>query len=74
VLYCQFEAVAGDCMWASYIKTTHVLAALQGQASDILHRVPQELTFEETIKDLEDRIWECYLAASYHSQLKTRTQ
>jgi hypothetical protein len=71
---CQFEAMAGHCKWACCIKVTQLLAALQGWASNILHRVLQELTFKETIKDLEERFVECYLAAMYRNQLKKRTQ
>jgi hypothetical protein len=40
--------------WASCIKATHLLAALQGWASDVLHKVPKEVTFEEIIEDIEN--------------------
>lgn len=41
----------------------HQLAALQAQASDVLHGIPTEATYEEIIEALESR-----------SQLKTKTQ
>jgi alcohol dehydrogenase class IV len=70
----QFEAMAGLCKWTSSIKATHLLAALQGQALDIPHGVPKEVTYEETVEALEDCFGYQRMATAYHSQLKTRTQ
>jgi hypothetical protein len=39
----------------------------------VLHRVPKGTTYEETLEALEDHIEDQHLAATYPSQLKTRT-
>jgi hypothetical protein len=50
-----------------------VLTDLQGRASDVLHRIPKEETYE-IIEALEDRFGDQPLAAAYRIQLKTRKQ
>jgi hypothetical protein len=51
-----------------------LIAALQGQASDVLHRVSKGAAYEKTIKALDDHFGDHRLATTYRSQLKTRTQ
>jgi hypothetical protein len=70
----EFETVAGHYKWTPCVKVTHLLAALQGRASDVLHGVPEEAKHEESIEAFEDRFGDQRLAAAYHSQLKIRTQ
>lgn len=55
-------------------KATHVLAAPQDRAPDILRGDPEGATYEETIGATEDRFGDQSLAVRYHDQLKTRTQ
>jgi hypothetical protein len=45
----------------------HLLAALQGQASNVLHGVPKEATYKETIKALEDHFRDQHLATVHQS-------
>jgi hypothetical protein len=66
--------MTGHYKWASSVKATHLLAALQGTASDVLHRVPKEVTYKETIKALEDCFGDQHQATAYRSQLKMTTQ
>jgi BMFP domain-containing protein YqiC len=74
VLCLQFEAVARHYKWAHCVKATRLVAALQGEASDVLHGVPERAMYEETVEALEDRFGYHHMAAAYHSQLKARTQ
>jgi hypothetical protein len=67
----QFEATAGHYKWATCAKATHLLVALQGSATDVLHGVPKEVTYE-AIEALEDCFGDQHLAAAYGSQLKIR--
>jgi hypothetical protein len=55
----QFETVADHNRWMPQEKATYLIAALQGQACDVLHEVSKGVTYEE---------------AAYRSQLKTPTQ
>jgi hypothetical protein len=70
----QFETVAQHNCWTRQNKSTYLVTALQGQATDVLHRVPKGATYEETLEAQEYRFEDQHLAASYHSLLKTRTQ
>jgi hypothetical protein len=54
VFYCKFEAVVEHYKWAPYVKARHLLAALQGWASHVLHGVSNGAMYEETIEALED--------------------
>jgi hypothetical protein len=40
----------------------------------VLHSIPTNVTYEETLQALEDRFIDQHFAAAYSSQLKTRTQ
>ncbi|KAJ4443007.1 hypothetical protein ANN_04656 [Periplaneta americana] len=64
----QFEAIAEHNGWTPAEKTTQLLAALQGQASEILHSVPEDGTA------LEGRYGDHQLVAAFRTQLKTRVQ
>jgi hypothetical protein len=64
----QFETVADHNCWTSWEKATYLIAALQGQACDVLHGVPRGATYKEAIEALEDRFgdstWLPHTAAS----------
>ncbi|XP_069694750.1 uncharacterized protein PF3D7_1120000-like [Periplaneta americana] len=51
----QFEAIAEHNGWTPAEKTTQLLAALQGQASEILHSFPEDGTAAEIMAALEGR-------------------
>lgn len=68
------QTMAGHYKWAPCIKAMHLLAAQWGQASDALHGVPREVTYEETIKALDNCFGDQHLAKAHCSQLNTRTQ
>ncbi|XP_069682596.1 fibronectin-binding protein PlpA-like [Periplaneta americana] len=70
----QFEAIAEHNGWTPAEKTTQLLAALQGQASEILHSVPEDGTAAEIMAALEGRYGDHQLAAAFRTQLKTRVQ
>ncbi|XP_069683895.1 adventurous-gliding motility protein Z-like [Periplaneta americana] len=70
----QFEAIAEHNGWTPAEKTTQLLAALQGQASEILHSVPEDGTAAEIMAALEGRCGDHQLAAAFRTQLKTRVQ
>ncbi|XP_069698171.1 uncharacterized protein [Periplaneta americana] len=70
----QFEATAAHNGWTPAEKTTQLLTALQGQASEILHSVPEDGTAAEIMAALEGRYGDHQLAAAFRTQLKTRAQ
>jgi hypothetical protein len=70
----QFEAVAEHNCWTRQEKSTYIITALQGRATDVIHGVPKGATYEETLEALEDHFEDHHQAAGYRSQLKTRTQ
>jgi hypothetical protein len=74
VFWCQFKTVAEHNCWACQEKSTYLIIALQGRATEVLHGVLKGVTYEETLEALEDRIWDQHMAAAYGSWLKSRTQ
>ncbi|XP_069705742.1 adventurous-gliding motility protein Z-like [Periplaneta americana] len=70
----QFEATAAHNGWTPAEQTTQLLTALQGQASEILHSVPEDGTAAEIMAALEGRYGDHQLAAAFRTQLKTRVQ
>ncbi|KAJ4449439.1 hypothetical protein ANN_00838 [Periplaneta americana] len=70
----QFEAIAEHNGWTLAEKTTRLLAALQGQASEILHSVPEDGAATEIMAALEGRYGDHQLAAAFRTQLNTRVQ
>jgi hypothetical protein len=70
----QFKTVAEHNCWKRQEKSTYLITALQGRATDVLHGVLKGATCEEILVALENRFGDQYLAAAYRSQLKTRTQ
>ncbi|KAJ4438245.1 hypothetical protein ANN_14184 [Periplaneta americana] len=74
IFRCQFEATAAHNGWTPAEKTTQLLTALQGQASEILHSVPEDGTAAEIMAALEGRYGDHQLAAAFRTQLKTRVQ
>jgi hypothetical protein len=51
-----------------------LLIFLQGQAADILHSVPAEVSHEDIFGELQDRYGDHQLTAAYRAQPKTRVQ
>jgi hypothetical protein len=74
VFHRQFEAAAIHDDWTNREKAAHLLSVLQVQAADILHRVPAEASYEDTVGALQDRFGDHQLAAAYRSHLKARVQ
>jgi hypothetical protein len=70
----QFQTVKEHNCWTHLEKSTYLVTALQGRATDVLHGVPKGTIYDETLEALEDRFEEKDLAVAYRSQLKTRTQ
>jgi hypothetical protein len=70
----KIEAVAEHWKLVQHVKTTRVLTAVQGRASDVLHGVPKDATYEGTVGATEDRFADQHLAVESRSQVKTRTQ
>jgi hypothetical protein len=70
----QFKTVAESNCSTHLEKSTYLITAFQGWATDVLHRVPKGATNEETLEALEDRFRDQHLAVAYCSQLKMRTQ
>jgi hypothetical protein len=65
----QFETVAEHNGWTPKEKSTFLITALEGRATDVLHGISKGTTYEEILQALED-----LFAAVYRSQLKVRTQ
>jgi hypothetical protein len=70
----QFKTVAEHNCWTRLKKSTYVITALQGHATDVLHGVPNKATYEETFEAPEDGFGEQQLSAAYRTQLKSRTK
>jgi hypothetical protein len=73
MLRCQFKTLVEHNCWKCPEKSMYFITALQGRATDALHRIPKGATYEETLQALEDRFGDQHFAAAYRSQLKTRT-
>jgi hypothetical protein len=50
----QFETLAEHNCSTRQEKSTYLITALQGRATDVLHGVPKGATFEKTLEDLEN--------------------
>jgi hypothetical protein len=74
VFRCQFETVAEHNCWMSHEKSTYLITALQGWATDVLHGIPKGASYEETLQAMEDRFGDQHFAAACRSQLEVRTQ
>jgi hypothetical protein len=48
----EFKVVAEHNSWVDWGKTTHLLAVLQGQATNFLHNVPIEASCDDIIEAL----------------------
>jgi hypothetical protein len=70
----QFETVAEHNCWTRQEKSTYLITSLQSWATDVLHGIPKSATYEETLQALEERFGDQHFAATFCSQLKTRTQ
>jgi hypothetical protein len=51
----QFETIAEHNYCTRLKKSTYLITALQGRATNVLHGVPKAATYEETHEALEDR-------------------
>jgi hypothetical protein len=69
----QFETVAEHSRFLDQDKSTYCTTAWKGRAADVLHGIPTNTTYEETLQTLEDRFGDQHFAAVYRCQL-TRTQ
>jgi hypothetical protein len=69
----QFETIAkhNGCMRQE--KSPHLIIALQGPTTDVLHGIPKGATYE-VLQTLEDRFGDQHFAITYRSQLKVKTQ
>jgi hypothetical protein len=63
----QIENAEEDNCWTHSGKSTYLITALQGRATDVLHGVPKCAIYEETLEALEDRFGDQHLAADYGS-------
>jgi hypothetical protein len=70
----QFEIVAKHNSWTPQEKSTYLITALQGRATNVLHAVPKGATYEEILEILEDRLENQHLVTTYRSQPNSRTQ
>jgi hypothetical protein len=70
----KFETVAEHNCWMRQEKSTCLIIALQGRATNVLHGVPKGVTYQETLEALKDHFGDHAFAAEYRSRLKTRTQ
>jgi hypothetical protein len=70
VFRCQFETAAEHNYWTCQNKSTYLITALQGWATDMLHGVPKSTAYEETWRSTS----ETSTLPPRISQLKTRTQ
>jgi ribosome-associated translation inhibitor RaiA len=69
-----FDTVAAHNCWTPQEESTCLITALQGRAADVLHGIPINATYEETLHTLEDRFGDEHFAVAYRSQLKSRRQ
>jgi hypothetical protein len=70
----KFETEAEHNGWTRKEKSTYLITALEGRATDVLHGIPKFATNEEILQALEDSFGEELFASKYRSQLKVRTQ
>jgi hypothetical protein len=74
VFHRLYEAAVIHNDWSPREKAAHLLKVLQGQATDVLHNVPGEASYEDIVGALQDRFRDHQLATAYRSQLKARVQ
>jgi hypothetical protein len=74
MLQCHYESVAEHNQWSDQEESTYSITALKGPAADLLHGIPTNTTYEETLQAQEDRFRDQHFAATYRCQLTTRTQ
>jgi hypothetical protein len=68
VLRHQFETVAEHNGWTPKEKSTCLITALEGRATDMLHGISKGATYEEILQALEDCFGEELFAAACRSQ------
>jgi hypothetical protein len=74
VFHSQVEAAPIRNVWTPREKAADFLSVPQGQASDILHSVPAETSYEDIVRAMQNRFVDHQLAAACRSQLKARVQ
>jgi hypothetical protein len=52
VFWCQFKTVPEHNCWTCKAKSTYLITAMQGRATDVLYGVPKATTYEETLEAL----------------------
>jgi hypothetical protein len=60
----QFETVAEHNMWSHREKSTYLITALKGWATDVLASIPINMPYEDTLQALEDRFGGHHFAAA----------
>jgi hypothetical protein len=70
----QFETVQEHNRWTQKKKSTYLITAFDGRATDVLHEVPKGANYEEILEALEDRFVDQHLAAACRNQLKSKNQ
>jgi hypothetical protein len=55
VFWRQFEIVAEHIHWSHQENLTYLITALKSWAADVLHSIPTNVTYEESLQALEDR-------------------
>jgi hypothetical protein len=63
----KFEICSTANCWMRQEKSTYLIIALQGRATDVLDGVPKGATYQETLEALEDCFRDQHFAAAYHS-------
>jgi hypothetical protein len=66
VFWHQFQTVAEHNCRMQQEKSTYLITTLQGRATDVLHGVPKEATYEKTLEALEDLFRDQHLAAAFN--------
>jgi hypothetical protein len=74
VFWRQLETVTEHNHWSHKEKSMYLITALKGRATDVLHSIPTNTTYERTLQALEDRFGDQHFPAAYRCQLTTRTQ
>lgn len=68
----EFKVVAEHNRWVDWEKAAHLLAVLQGQATNFLHNIPIEARCDDIIEALEGCYRDHQLTVAYCFQLQAR--
>jgi hypothetical protein len=64
----QFETVAQHNHWSPQEKSAYLITTLKDRVTDVLHGIPTNATYEETLQALEDRFGGQHFAAAFRQQ------